>query len=85
MTHKIKSVKAMENTVLLVEFQNGIEKTYDMQNLYLVFPQFKIFEAEEKLFAQVQVDDGGYGIQWNDELDLDAEEIWENGIEVGKK
>lgn len=25
MTHKIKSVKAMENIVLLVEFQNGIE------------------------------------------------------------
>ena len=25
MTHKIKSVKAMENTVLLVDFQNGIE------------------------------------------------------------
>lgn len=85
MTHKIKSVKPMENTVLLVEFQNGIEKTYDIQNIYFVFPQFKIFETEKKLFAQVQVDVGGYGISWNDELDLDAEEIWENGIEVGKK
>ncbi|MBQ7918574.1 MAG: helix-turn-helix transcriptional regulator [Lachnospiraceae bacterium] len=23
---------------------------------------------------------GGYGVSWNDELDLDAETIWEDGI-----
>lgn len=37
------------------------------------------------MFNQVQVDAGGYGISWNDDLDLDAEDIWEDGIEVGKK
>ena len=26
------------------------------------------------------VDTGGYGISWNDELDPDAEIIWEDGI-----
>lgn len=28
---------------------------------------------------------GGYGISWNDKLDLDAEDIWENGIETDNK
>lgn len=85
MTHKIVSVKPMENFVLLVGFQNGIEKTYDMRTLYPVFPQFEVFENDVDLFNQVQVDMGGYGISWNDDLDLDAEDIWEDGIEVSKK
>lgn len=85
MTHKIVSVKPMENYVLLVGFQNGVEKTYDMRNLYPVFPQFEVFEKDVDLFNQVQVDTGGYGISWNDDLDLDAEDIWEDGIEVSKQ
>ena len=85
MTHKIVSVKPMENFVLLVGFQNGIEKTYDMRTLYPVFPQFEAFEKDADLFNQVQVDMGGYGVSWNDDLDLDANDIWEDGIEVGKK
>lgn len=85
MTHKIISVKPMENFILLVGFQNGIEKTYDMRNLYPVFPQFKVFESDIGLFNQVQVDTGGYGVSWNDNLDLDAEDIWEDGVETGNK
>lgn len=85
MTHKIVSVKPMKNFILLIGFQNGIQKTYDMRTLYPIFPQFKVFEHNVTLFHQVQVDTGGYGISWNDDLDLDAEDIWEDGIEVGKE
>ncbi len=85
MTHKIVSVKPMDNLVLLVGFQNGIEKTYDMRALYPVFPQFAIFETDMDLFHQVRVDTGGYGISWNDDLDLAAEDIWEGGMETGNK
>lgn len=85
MTHKIISVKPMKNSILLVEFLNGIEKTYDIKSLYSIFPQFKAFETDNELFKCVTVDTGGYGISWNDDLDLDAEDIWEDGIEVNKK
>ena len=83
--HKIVTVKPMDNSVLLVGFQNGVEKTYDMHNLYSIFPQFKVFETDVNLFNQVQVDTGGYGISWNDDLDLDAEGLWEDGVETGNK
>lgn len=83
MTHRIKSVQPLENFILLVVFQNGIEKKYDMSNLYPVFPQFREFENVPGLFRQVKVDAGGYGVSWNDGLDLDAEDIWEDGIETG--
>lgn len=85
MAHRIITVKPMDNSVLLVGFQNGIEKTYDMHNLYPIFPQFKVFETDVNLFNQVHVDTGGYGIFWNDDLDLDAEDIWEDGVETGNK
>ena len=35
-----------------------------------------------ELFVQVKVDTGGYGISWNDDIDLDGEEIWANGTVV---
>lgn len=81
MTHKIQSVKPLNDLRLSVLFQNGVEKEYDIHNLYSVLPQFKKFETNSNLFIQVQVDVGGYGISWNDNLDLDAEDIWDNGIE----
>ena len=54
-----------------------------LSKLFEIFPQFRAFEMITGLFEQVKVDVGGYGIFWNDELDLDAEEIWENGEETG--
>jgi len=39
---------------------------------------FKELENEE-LFNKVRVDLGGYGIIWNEEIDLSSEEIWANG------
>jgi len=29
----------------------------------------------------LRVDTGGYGICWNDEIDLSCNELWENGNE----
>lgn len=80
MTHRIKTVQPREDLHIVVVFQNGVEKLYDIKRLFSAFPQFKKFEEDEKLFETVKVDVGGYGISWNDELDLSAEEIWEDGV-----
>lgn len=85
MTHRINTVKPLENFVVSVIFQNGVEKEYDIRQLFSNFPQFKQFESMTGLFEQVKVDTGGYGISWNDELDLDAEELWCNGIDTGNR
>ncbi len=82
MTHRIKQIQPLDNLQLSVIFQNGVEKRYDMRVLFSIFHQFRRLEMEPALFARVQVDAGGYGISWDDELDLEAEEIWENGVTV---
>lgn len=85
MTHRIISAKALGNMTLSIVFQNGTEKEYDIRQLYSIFPQFKELETTYKLFQQVTVDAGGYGVSWNDELDLDADTIWEYGITTVQK
>lgn len=79
MTHRVKSVKALDNFIIETTFINGDVKSYDIKNLFSYLPQFKVFENDIELFKSVKVDLGGYGIVWNDELDLDAHTIWEDG------
>lgn len=78
MSHKIKKVIPKENLMLEVEFENKIKKLYDVKQILKKWEQFKILE-EEKQFKKVIVDVGGYGISWNETVDLSCEEIWENG------
>ena len=46
--------------------------------------KYEIFKnlKENRLFYLVKVDVGGYGIFWNNDIDLSSEDIWENGIQV---
>ena len=85
MSHKLKSVRALNDLILLAIFQDGTEKMYDIKQLFTVFPQLRELERSFDLFNGVQIDTGGYGVSWNDDLDLDAEEIWDNGINTEKK
>lgn len=80
MTHRIQAVIPKEKYILHAVFYNGEVIQYDVAQLFTVFPQFIIFQTEEELFRKVKVDAGGYGISWNDELDLDAETIYEDGV-----
>lgn len=76
---RIKSVKPLPNFRLLVIFQNDQVKEYDCMPLF----GEKIFDplCDESLFQQVQVGADGYGVIWNDEIDLSESELWLNGTE----
>ena len=80
MTHRIQSVVPKKEYILQAVFYNGEVIQYDVTQLFSIFPQFIIFQTDKNLFEQVRVDAGGYGVSWNDELDLDAETIYEDGI-----
>ncbi len=76
--HTIKHIKPLENMILEAVFSSGETKRYNMKNLIKKNEVFKSLENKE-LFNKVKVDIGGYGVIWNDKLDLSSEEIWENG------
>ena len=80
MFQKVTFVKPLENYELLVKFQSGEEKKYDIKPWFEKQPIFLDLSDITGLYKQVKVDIGGYGISWNDRIDLSANELWNNGV-----
>ena len=80
MFHKIKKVMPVGGMKLKVLFDCGTEKIYDVEPLINLIPAFKALRDSPERFGDVSVDVGGYGIVWDDELDLSCDELWENGV-----
>lgn len=81
MFHKIKSVRPMENYFLFIQFSEGVCKKYDMKPWFDLYPKFNSLK-ENNHFNDVKVDIGGVGIIWDDELDLNCEDLYQDGIIV---
>ncbi|MCX8035526.1 MAG: DUF2442 domain-containing protein [Candidatus Sumerlaeia bacterium] len=77
---RIKRVEAVPPFKLRVYFENGVERYYNCEAL-LHLPQFHLLK-DPGFFKAVRVDPGGYGISWNDDLDLSEYELWTNGKTV---
>lgn len=74
---KVKAVQPLDDYRLQVTFDDAVCKVYDCKPL-LGQPVFAPL-ANRWLFRSVRVDPGGYGISWNDDIDLAEAELWTNG------
>lgn len=77
MFHKAIKLEFGKGTVIELTFQDGKVKRYDMAVLFDKYPQLRALENRE-LFLSGQLM-GAYGIIWNDDLDIEAETIYEEG------
>lgn len=82
MFHKVKNIAIKDNYKLLVTFFNDEIKEYDVSKMFEKNKDFKSLTNITGLFNQVKVDVGGYGISWNDDLDLSCDELYFNGVSV---
>ena len=78
MFHKIKSVTALPNYKLSIQFSEGVTKIYNLEDLIKKNPIFHNLKNAE-LFYSAKVDNGGYGVIWNDDIDISCNELFENG------
>ena len=67
---------------LLVQFENEEKKQYTIKHLVNEHEAFKALMYIPGLFEQIKVDAKGYGISWNDEIDLACDELYYNGEKV---
>ena len=81
MFHKATDLRYKEGTLLELTFQDGKVKQYDMSVLFDKYPQLQALE-DRALFLSGQLI-GAYGIVWNDDVDIEAETIYEEGTTVG--
>ena len=83
MFHKAMDVKFLDGTVLEVLFQDGKVKRFDMASLFGKYPQLRALENRTFFLSGRLM--GSYGIVWNDDLDIEAETIYEEGVTVREK
>lgn len=79
MFYKVKDVKPLDNFILLITFENNEIKYYDVKTLFNKFTAFQDLVNIPGLFKLVKIDEGGYGISWNENIDLSCNELWNNG------
>ena len=82
MYHRLASVAPAGRLTIEATFADGTVKRYDVEPLLSRWKAFEALRDVPGLFRSVRVDAGGYGVVWNDELDLECEEIWNNGVSV---
>ena len=82
MYHKVEKVETLPAFVIRIQFKNGMVKYYKVSSLFEKWDVFKELKDIPGLFDQVKVDTGGYGISWNDHIDLECNELWEYGKET---
>lgn len=78
MSHpKVKAVRAVDDHTLIVQFDNSQKKKYDIRPLL----EMKMFRPlkDPELFKSVQVEQGGYAVAWNNEIDISEHELWVTG------
>ena len=76
MFHKPVKLEYKEGTVLELTFRSGEVKRFDMAKMFTVYPPLEALKNRD-LFISGQL--SGYGIIWNDDLDIEAETIYEEG------
>ena len=78
---KITSIATLPDYILLIGFADGVFKQFDLKPLINKYPPFKALTSVKGLYECAKIDIGGFGIVWNDELDLSADGLYERGIE----
>ena len=83
MFHKAIKIEYGDGTELKLTFRDGNVKQFDMAAMFDVYPPLNALE-DHSLFISGKLDPSGYGIIWNDDLDLEAETVYQEGIVVGQ-
>ena len=80
MFHKAVKLEYGKGTTFYLTFQTGEVKEYDISVLFDKYPQLSALK-NRKLFTSGKLM-GGYGIIWNDDLDIETETVYEDGKTV---
>lgn len=77
---RIVSAQAIDNRILIVKFTNHEIRKYDISKL-LDNPMFAPL-CNLGFFRNFRIEPGGYGLVWNEEIDISEYELWQNGTSL---
>ena len=79
----ITKINILEDLQFEATFADGEVVLFDVKTLFSKHPVFHQLE-NNNLFKQLQIDGVGYGVSWNDELDLSSDGIYTLGKHISK-
>ncbi len=77
---RIDAAKVIEDCKLLVKFDNGEIRKYDVSRL-LYNPMFALLK-NPVFFRGFRVEPGGYALVWNEDIDISEYELWQHGTSI---
>ena len=77
---RIVSAKSIDDLTLVVKFTNNELREYNISKL-LDKPMFSLLK-NPAFFRNFIIESGGYGLVWNDEIDISEYELWQNGVSI---
>jgi hypothetical protein len=74
---KIITVQTLDNYELIIGFSNHEYRQYDVKPLL----EKEMFEPlkNSAFFKTVKIEQGGYAVSWNEDIDISEYELWSNG------
>lgn len=79
MITRIKDIKALDNFILLVIFDDNKIVEYDMKDDIKELPNYNDLQDIPGLWKQVHIDESRTCIYWNDYIDLPCDILYEYG------
>ena len=79
----ITRIEPKENLFIEAVFADGEIVSFDVKSMFEKYPVFRDLE-DDSLFKNVKIDEAGYGISWNDDLDLSSDGVYLRGEHIGK-
>jgi hypothetical protein len=79
---KVEDVVPLQNNSLLVFFRDGTIRKCELNAYFEKAPRFSILVKRPDYFAHVQIQTGGYGIQWDENLSIPDSELYKMGRRV---
>lgn len=79
---KIEDVVPLQNCCLLVFFRDGTVRKCDLTEYFEKTQRFAILAKRPDYFAHVQIQTGGYGVQWDENLTVADSVLYRMGKRV---
>ena len=82
--HKIiTKINIQDNLIICATFADGEVVSFNVEELFEKYPVFRILK-DKTIFDTIKLDGMGYGVYWNDDLDLSSDGIYNRGLHIGK-
>ena len=81
-SRKIEDIVPLQLNSLLIFFRDGTIRKCNLTNYLETHPRFAILTTKPDYFSHVQIQTGGYGIQWDNNLTISDSVLYQMGKHI---